>query len=322
MAVPTISTCTPATGNGGGGTLVEITGTNFRVYTAPTSGQAGTLTSRVQVKFNGVAAEQVHVHSATHLSVVTPAYTGDADAEAFTAVSVVVTNLDDSGVAISGETATKASAYTYRREPIRPSDSIPDLGHPLQRVTRQLMQMLKRQVLRNAGPVTHADYSRDGIQIEEASNPSLVLEGPDVAPAAYQERVPLYDEAQGDGSALLHCQMEVHTFAYQLVGDSDSHRENAALASAVLQFFKRNPYLVMTADVPADSTLRMPLQQVGPVDISGGSAESNIRQFRTTFEVRRVPVLYLPPSLRTWPVLTIQLQSQTMTGTLVQTKTL
>jgi len=320
MAVPTVSTVTPATGNAGGGALLDVVGSNFALFTGPASGQSGTYTARVKVTVGGVEATGVRVYSATHLTAVVPAYTGSVDLDTFAAVAVAVANLDANGVEISGESASKAAAYTYRRQPLRGPTL--DLEPPLVRITRQLTQMLKAQILADSGVAVHTDFSKDGISVKDAGQPALLLQGPSCSDDPYQERTPDYEEPQPDGSVLEHCQAKVHRLEYQIEIDSDNHQEAGALSAAVQQFFHRNVYLTMTADVPASTSLRLPMTLLGDVSHTTGHLESNVRLIRARFEVRRVPVLYLPPRMRTWPAATIELQVQTLTGTLVQTKTL
>lgn len=73
MTAPTISTISPTEGHTGGRTLVEITGTNFRLPTAPpATGMTSDPASSVRVKFGTVAASGVAVFSSTLLSCLTP----------------------------------------------------------------------------------------------------------------------------------------------------------------------------------------------------------------------------------------------------------
>lgn len=88
-ATPTITTLSPASGPTAGGTVVTMTGTNFR---------AG-----ATVTFGGTAGTSVVVNSATEIVVTTPA-------KAAGAYNVVVTNSDTS-------TYTKASGFTFGDQP-------------------------------------------------------------------------------------------------------------------------------------------------------------------------------------------------------------
>ena len=80
MAVPTIATIAPVTGPAGGGELVSITGTNFRLYTPPSSGVVqGRDNCYVSVLFGSIASGLVLVFTAGRLDALAPAYDGDVD---------------------------------------------------------------------------------------------------------------------------------------------------------------------------------------------------------------------------------------------------
>lgn len=82
---PTLGTVSPTSGLTGGGTVLTLTGTNFR--------------SGATVTVGGTAATAVTLVSATQLTATTPSHAAGV-------VSVVVTNAD-------GQTATKTNAFTY-----------------------------------------------------------------------------------------------------------------------------------------------------------------------------------------------------------------
>jgi hypothetical protein len=327
MTVPAITTITPANGPSGGGNLVEIVGTGFREYTSPSSGfPGGAVPATVKVLFGGEAAAAVYVQSATHLSVEAPPYTGDSNLEVFAAVDLIVSNLDDAGVVISGETFTQALAYSYAREPMR-QPTVGDITSPFERVSRRILRLLKAQVVRDAGPPAQDDYSQDGLRIKTVGpEPSLTLLGPSVGPNHYMERGPRYWEVQTSGpyvgSAVRHCQHVRQTLEYVLEGDAGRKLEGIALGTAVRQFFQRNKYLVLPGDVPQGMDCRMPMKPTGNVDIQPIVGGDGLTTVRVPFAVTDVPVLYLPPDMRTWAVSTILLGTQTTTGTLVEVKTL
>jgi len=327
MVAPTATSITPANGTSGGGNLVEIVGSGFRDYTPPAYGfSEGATPATVQVLFGDQAAEHVYVQSATHLSVKVPPYAGDSNLETFAAVDVIISNLDDNGVVISGETFTWADAYSYAREPMR-QPALGDTPSPFARISRRILQLLKAQVVRDVGPPAQDDYSRDGVRIKTVgTEPSLTLLGPDLRPNHYEERGPTYWEviASGpySGSAVRHCQHKRETLQYVLEGDAGRKLEGIQLGTAVRQFFKRNVYLVLPGDVPQGVNCRMPMKILGDVDIQPVVGGDGLTTVRVPFEVTDVPVLYLPPDMRTWPVSSILLGTQTTTGTLVEVKTL
>src|SRR3990167_7876709 len=136
MAIPTFTSITPATGPTGGRNLVTIVGTGFRTWPAPPAlgpvppppafGPAPATAAPVRVTFDGEAALSVAVVSSTTLKVVAPPYRGNSEASPthpsdgspplpLPATDVIITNVDDAGVAIPGEMVTAADAYLYAR---------------------------------------------------------------------------------------------------------------------------------------------------------------------------------------------------------------
>ena len=321
MAVPTISGISPNTGPAAGEDLITITGTNFRLYTPPTSGNINTdAPVYVKVTFGGVAAISVAVNAATTLIVEPPMYPGDPDQESFPAVDVVVQNLDDDLVVIGGELVTETAGYTYARDPLRQPTLL--LESPFVRITRKLLQWLKIQTLLRSSARTHTDYSPDGIMLAQAGVPSVHLMGPNVSDDAAGWENPDIEELQGDGSYLTYPNPIMHTLDYELIGQSDSTIEFLTLMGLANKFFRRNPYLVIAGDVPSSSEVRMPLIMTSEPSATAGSANANLHSFSCTFEVRRVPVLYLPAHSMSQPVDTMELQTQKVTGTLVEVKNL
>lgn len=320
MAVPTITSIIPSSGTAAGGNRIVITGTNFREYTTATSGFIGdSNTSRVEVLFNGLAAD-VFAISATEIDVLPPAYTGDEDAESFSAVDVTVTNLDDDLAGIPGETVTSSAAYTYLRESLRPPTL--ETESPLVRITDSLIQLLKRQVLANTALMTDTDYSPDGIAIKQAEVPSLSILGPQLIPDAYGWENPDIEVDNGDGTTDIWPNPIYHTFIYTLSGGSDNPIELHTLMGAVRKFVRRNAYMVIDADIPSNTSVRMPLIMTGEPDMAASVMNANYHSFDSTIELRRIPIMYLPPYLRTKPVDILELQVQLFTGTLVETKDL
>ncbi len=173
MAVPTFVSCTPSL-IFTGGQLVTIAGTNFRTaYTPPdVDGAVPTPPPTVAVTFNGKAARRVCVVSATLLTCLAPA------TEAGDAV-IVVENLDQDGNPIAGESVTTPdgpAAAAFARADLSVADD-------LERVTRALLRLLKREVIPNVVETMSTDYSGDVDRIEfniteTAELPCVAVSGP------------------------------------------------------------------------------------------------------------------------------------------------
>lgn len=321
MAVPTITSITPDHGPAGGLSTVRIYGTNFRLYTPPAYGPVhGPAPSRVRVSFAGVWSPSVSVLSATELEVVTPEYPGDVEQAVFPAVDIVVENLTDAGVPIAGERVSAPGAYTFEREALRRPAQAPE--SPYVRITRAVLQLVKRQVLLNAGPHVHTDYSVDGISLAPADVPSIHVVGPDVTEDDYGWENEPIEEIQPDGSVLVYPNPMMHQFSYDLVGHSDSWPELLSLQAAFRKFPWNNAWLVIPGDVPAGSAIRMPILTKAAPALGTGIGNANLRTCSFSFAVTRVPILYLPPWQRTWAVESAELQTQKYNGTLVEVKNL
>jgi len=233
MATPTIVSISPNVGPSGGNTFVTITGTNFRVPPTPvSSGKTEAPLSTVRVTMGGREATSVEVVSSTKLYVLT--IFGDSGARA-----VVVTNLDDAGVAIPNETATAATGFTYKR---------PDLAieRQLTRVVRALLQEWKRQVLENTVQTTYVDYDADAADKLDttafAALPAIVLVGPDMSEDRFfslNQRRYAVTQTGFD----LHAVPLTADLSFSVILLANTQQELLNLAAHAAVFVDRNSYL-------------------------------------------------------------------------------
>jgi hypothetical protein len=318
MAVPTITSITPNHGAAAGGNFIEIVGTNFRLVTPPAYGYiGGPVLETVRVLFGGFAAPTVNMWSSTVLGVEPPPCLLDADLLRFPPVNVRVQNIDDAGSPVAGEEVLVPEAYTYEREPLR----MPTMGKesPFARIARAIIQLIKREIVLEGGIHVSTDYSPDGIVINKAKVPSLFLTNTRAIPDSYGYENENFWELQPDGSALCWPAPTMHTVIFDVMGSSDFEVEYLALMSAARKLVRKHGYIVIPADVPAGVNIRMPFAMPDEPSMGAGDRNSNLNTFLATVEVRRVPVVYLPPSLRTWPVETMHQEVQKLQGTLVET---
>jgi hypothetical protein len=161
VAVPTILSVSPATGHTGGRTLVEITGTNFRVPDYPPAEGATETPITVRVTFGDEEAEVFGVVDEETLLVLTPSHDesgvpATARNAPIPASDVTVTNLDDDGEAIAGESVTATAAFSFRK---------PVLDKPTatERVIKELQRQFQRALPRGVELVydPHTDYDDD-----------------------------------------------------------------------------------------------------------------------------------------------------------------
>lgn len=177
MAVPTITSCEPSTGLTRGYNVIFVNGTNFRLPPEVSGYDPGDAQQTVRVTFDGVASAQAHSLSTTRAVVQVPPWAGDYNSDTPGSVDVIISNLDDAGDVISGETATLADGYTYAR---------PDIVSRVtaQRITEELVKILRRTVITNVttGMTTAYadDFAEDLDKIKEARLPLIEVGGPDL----------------------------------------------------------------------------------------------------------------------------------------------
>lgn len=292
MATPTIASVSPTSGPAGGRHLVTITGTNFRLPPTPPVGLLnGAEPKTVRVKFGAETATRAFVISATSIHVFVPPYRGDPDAATHGAVAVEVTNLDDLGNSIAGETATSAAAYTYVRTNLRAPAAEPLIV----RTVAEVVFAFRRQVIRNTVFTTSTDYSESGATVAMSSVPLIAISGPRITKDPIRNSVEreVFREVATGSTRDLYYPMHTYTLEFDLVGLSDNNEELFTLSQATLEFFRRTPAIEVEVDVGDASKGRhqFELELVEPIAISlNPSSPSNARSFTAGFELYDLPV--------------------------------
>jgi len=291
MATPTIASVSPTSGASGGRYIITIVGTNFRLPPVPpATGPSTPPNPSVRVSFIGsvrtVVARRVYVVSTSRMFVEAPA----ADPEV---VAIKVENIDQNGVLIGSETATKPTAYTFK---------LPDLSieGTLVRLVRTLLQDLKRQVLANTSLTIHTDFDETPAdatnRIDFAKLPALVLIGPKfntnrIYATNEARRVPDTSDASGQGFLELRPPTTVD-LEFEILGGSESTFELLALMSEATRYFTRNIELTMAADehdaTKGTVSYEMEMPFTGVPAVTSRPNEDNVRQFSGTFIIRGV----------------------------------
>lgn len=275
MAVPTITSVSPSTGPASGYREVEIVGTGFAVpsFTPAVPGESRIPT--VAVAFNGVSALRVWAASSTLLRVVIPPYTGSPIAASHTAVSVMVTNLDTDGVAVPGETVTRASAFTYERwEFLPPIDDCPQLV-----VLSTFLSRLMREVLTSAGMATHVDFSDEdsgGEYIAIASVPYVGIRVDFPRDVEYSQWDQGFEEVtRGDGDIDLYRGLRTAMMVVSFTVAGGGIREAMNLCGALEDMVILNPYVdVPAGDLYSGETNRHPIDITsGPRQVKGANKD-------------------------------------------------
>jgi hypothetical protein len=295
MGVPSITTCSPAAGPTGGQTYVEIAGTNFAMLPVPTVFPAVVPAARVGVSTVVTReATRVEVDATTHLSCLTPV--GDhAENDASLVASIIVTNLDSSGVPITGETVTKTNAFTY---------SLPSLAVESEyvRILRALIQEFKRQVCEETVLTTETDWdddtSDDAQETPEPTVPSLTLIGPRLSETDVRQSASAIKVQSGltwkdyRPGRVKDCEFDI----VLATGGEAAMTQGLNLCAQVVEFFERNPYLVLPLD-PADLSKGngyLELEMLAAPDADGLQNLDNLRSFRGSFVLKGVPFEGLP----------------------------
>ena len=182
MSAPTVTAIAPSGGRSHGGFVVYLQGTNFKIPSSPAStGETdGTVPASVKITIAGWDVGTVEVLSATRCRFIMPAYHGTnphAFADGPVLVDMVLSNLDSSGVPITGETVTKTGYFTYRQKNLT-------LESHSAAVDRVLLQSLVACVLENTVFATSREWALPGTDIlirieEQAKTPAIYLSGPE-----------------------------------------------------------------------------------------------------------------------------------------------
>lgn len=265
MAVPTITSLSPASGHTGGQTLVEIVGTNFRVPAYPPAEGVTETPVTMRVTFGGEAGTLVGVIDEETLLVLTPSHDESGVPatslnEAIAASDVTVENLDDNGDPIVGESATLAEAFSFRK----PVLNVPTTT---ERVLEELQRQLQRALPRGVELVydPHTDYddeTGDALNIVRfARLPGVGLTGLRTPKSQVaSDRGEITVEIDDSRSVTRRAPIKRDAIL-TVIAASDSRHELGRLSLAIQQIFEKL------------TTLRIPLD-IG--DASRGYAEYDV----------------------------------------------
>ncbi len=263
-----MTSCAPATVFTGG-QFVTLTGTNFRTaYPLPDiNGPLPDPLPTVRVTFNGRAARSVRVASATSLTCIAPA--GDAGA-----ATVVLTNLDEDGVAIPGEVVTSALIATYARADL-------SVAADLSRVVRTFIRLLKQQVIQNVVKTVSVDYTDDAGKLEFnltdiAELPCVAVVGPRL------RRNQFYGEPseveQRGVNYVRRRYLRTNDIVLRVLAFDDADARIHSLHALLVQVLENNNYFEVARDA-SDASKGSVFYELdaGDFDNVGGPNNSNVR---------------------------------------------
>lgn len=254
MAVPTLTAVTPGEGHTGGRTVVELTGTGFKLPNPPApTGKTTAPPPSMRVLFGGRPAMNIAVTSATQLYCQTPIHDPGL-------VDVVVQNIDDDGVLVPTEEATLVDAYTFAR---------PDLSahSELARALEAFIIEMRRQVSDNVDWAVHTDYASDTQTIAYMGKlPAIVLDDLDL-PEDRSTSEDSYDVQIDDETFVERRAPIVVNALFTIMGMANDPPTLLTLIQVVRAFFKKNPKLTYDRDAN-DPTLGEVSYNMG-ADIDG-----------------------------------------------------
>jgi hypothetical protein len=291
VAVPTIATVSPARGFTGGHGLVEITGTGFRTWTIPpATGRptGGAAHPTVRVRFNTTPATDVMVISATRLLVRPPPSPLPSTTAPYSegTVAIEVTNLDDNGAPIAGETVTSATAYRFQRVQLATESD-------LSRVCRALIRLFRTQVIANVSMSAHTDYDPTvGDELNRvglAELPGLALLGPEISRNRIYSIHGLQTVPLSNGVSALRRSPYTVDLVFSVVGVTEQNQQALNLMALVLNFFNTNHVVTIAAD-PADPSRGDVSYEIAPMPegeprMDASPDNSNLRIFTAKFRV-------------------------------------
>jgi hypothetical protein len=266
VAAPTISAITPNTGLTAGGTLVEITGTGFRVPDYPPAEGVTETPVTVRVLFGDEEGTLVGVVDEETLLVLTPSHDesgvpATAQNEPIAASNVTVENLDDDGDLIPGESYTLAGAFSFRKP-------ILDKPTTMERVRKELQRQLQRALPRGVELVyqPHTDFddaTGDALNLVRfARLPGVGLTGKRTPKSELRgDEADVVVKMEGGGRSVVRRPATRRDLILTVVCASNSSDELDRLALCVERFFE------------AYTQVRIPLD---PGDASRGRAEYDV----------------------------------------------
>lgn len=296
MAVPTITSISPARGHSGGHTLVEILGTNFRLPAEPPpTGKTTPPPASVRVFIGGVEAKSVGVVSPTRLLVVTNPYDLPKGSDE-RLVDVEVRNVGPFGEQQDNERVLVANAFTYARPKLDAANE-----SNLTRMVRTLIRALKRDIIEEVVLTQNTDWDDDPAdtlrKLAIAKLPAIYL----VGPRLQRNRGPQWTNVQRyvqetPEQVLQHRAPYVVDLVFTIGALSDNALLQVGLVEGVQNFPQRNPWLYLQRSPDSDEVLRYEVcfDTGGDMDNDSTSNASNVYAATGTLKILAFDLLASP----------------------------
>lgn len=310
MAQPTFTSITPDKGHSGGGQIAVILGTNFRSKDPPYTVPEESIHDTVAVTIGGQPVEKVWVRSDTELNVRVPTAVFNPTADiknavrvdpdisriTFSALDVVITNLDDDGEPIVGESVTAPAAYSYEQPLIRAPEGDP----PLLQVLVQFLRLLRRIIVHRASLSTHTDYGEEGVTyttLSEHPSVGVRMDVLDDDEYSHYDNVP---QLLPDGNDYVEYDMQKTVYLlFTLTLSSQNTEEVLHMVSNLIDLQMSTPWLIVPPDPDYPIAIpdnKYPLECVQQPKQIGTPNNANISAFSAQLRVRGIPILRGDPS--------------------------
>lgn len=281
----TISSFTPKLGHTGGGAMIEIVGTGFRLATPQTAAPNENVPAAppsMRVLFGAHEAERVIVLSGQRLFASTPLHSeGD--------VPITCVVIDDDGDTL--ETATTEAKFAFRLPQL--SDTW-GLNQIINTLIDRLVTILHPNIRLMDGPdYSDPDDEAEAFIIDLAKLPAIALLGPDITENRFysvnsETKVPI----SGDES-LAQRERKTVDLNFEMVGFSDNKGELLSLMQATIETFHKLKMLPHPA-APDDRSQDV---EVDLVDLPKPSKVANaagLSMFRAALVIRGFDLGGLP----------------------------
>jgi len=290
MAVPTFTSCTPATGHPSGRYLLTLVGTDFTVPPAPAAtGVATGPTETVQITINGRLATDVRVYSSALITCLCPQFKGEPSDLSHSpgyACDIVISN-----VGPPVESVTETDGFAYQRPDFTRTEGV------LRNVVRTLVLDLRRQVIENVQTSRQVDYDAatgDGLDIVElAGVPGIGLYGPDMQPDNTRRHVARRPSSSLATFEYTRYQAPVYKrLAFEATLHAENLEEYLALATEFVLFFKNNLDLEVLSDDqdPTSDYVDIPMFLTSDPSRAGVADESSTITGVASFELHGVEI--------------------------------
>ncbi len=306
MTTPTIELVRPSRGWTAGATLIEISGTGFRLPTRAvigprTTGRTPAPPPSVQVLFDGRPSPRVWVISETILRCLTPRHPPTRrDEEGVVIVSgtvdVQVQNLDADGAVIAGEVATVAQAYSFVRPELDGEGAWYIAAVALQ---EHLRDLIVENVGMNPGVEYDADTGDFANFVGLATLPGIAITKVAFPTSEEDAQDEGYVQAAGDpsGHLLQRRGPLINDITASLIFVSNNEREMLNLGEIQEHVFRHHAVFVSKPVDPDDAskgTVDLVLIATGPFGLSERIGNNDILTAERSFMVRQVLSTDLP----------------------------